>query len=350
LYSKLRKIPRGYFDVIRPEGQSLRVVGWMFRMDRSFEEFEIRVDGTEAAREPVLELEGVGKAFPSIPHAGRSGFSFVVTPRLEFGRIEVVGRWAGGGRGQMRSAYRMNWEVLGPLPPVPLMLRVTGSDESDFFRADGLRIFADLASTVERHGGFGRIARMLDWGCGCGRLTAHFLADGRVAEICGTDIDSEATAWCGGAFPQARFQQTGPYPPLPFPDGHFDLVVAYSVFTHLEREVQKAWLSEMRRILSRGGLLLASVHGDFAALFNRGPVSLRERLAFELGFRPIIAGEIEDSAVDRALDGIAPVGYYRGVFQTKKYTMREWSKTLDVLEYREAGVGNFHDLVVLRRP
>jgi hypothetical protein len=30
--------------------------------------------------------------------------------------------------------------------------------------------------------------------------------------------------------------------------------------------------------------------------------------------------------------------------------MREWSKTLDVLEYREAGVGNYQDLVVLRRP
>lgn len=350
MYSKLRELPRGYFDVIKPEGQSLRVVGWMFRMDRPFEEFEIRVDGTAAAREPVIELERVGKAFPRIPHAGRSGFSFTVTPQLESGVIEVAGRWADRERGRMCSAYRMDLDVLGPVPPVPLMLRVTGSNESDFFRADGLRIFADLAAAVERRGGFDRVRRMLDWGCGCGRLTAHFLADGRVAEICGTDIDSEAIAWCEGAFPQARFQQTGPYPPLPFPDGHFDLVVAYSVFTHLEREVQKAWLSEMKRILSPGGLLLATVHGEFAALFNSNPANLWESLAFELGAKPIIAGEIADSVVDGALDGIAPAGYYRGVLQTKKYTMREWSKTLDILEYREAGVGNYQDLVVLRRP
>jgi len=350
LYSNLRKLPRGYFDVIKPEGESLRIVGWMFRMDRPFEEFEVRVDGTEAARGPVFELEGVGKAFPSIPHAGRSGFSFVVTPRLESGVIEVVGRWAGRERGRMRSAYRMDSDVLGPVPPVPLMLRVTGSDQSDFFRADGMRIFADLAAAVERHGGFNRVGRMLDWGCGCGRLTAHFLADGRVAEICGTDIDSEATAWCGRALPQARFQQTGLYPPLPFPDRHFDLVIAYSVFTHLARDLQNAWLSEMKRVLSPGGLLLATVHGEFAALFNRSPASPWTRLAFELGAKPIIAGEIEDSAIDRALEGIAPAGYYRGVFQTKKYTMREWSKTLDVLEYREGGVGNYQDLVVLRHP
>lgn len=109
---------------------------------------------------------------------------------------------------------------------------------------------------------------MLDWGCGCGRVTAHFLADGRASKVDGVDIDGEATTWCAQAFPGGRFQQTGPYPPLPFPDSQFDLVIAYSVFTHLERDVQKTWLGEMRRVLSPGGLLLATVHGEFAALFS----------------------------------------------------------------------------------
>ena len=51
-----------------------------------------------------------------------------------------------------------------------------------------------------------------------------------------------------------------------------------------------------------------------------------------------------------ALDGIAPEGYYRGVFQTREYTIQEWSKYFEILEYIERGVANYQDLVVMRRP
>ena len=33
-------------------------------------------------------------------------------------------------------------------------------------------------------------------------------------------------------------------PPLPFADGAFDLVIVISVFTHLPRDSQDAWLAE----------------------------------------------------------------------------------------------------------
>ena len=348
----LRKITRGYFDVVKPEGDAVRVVGWMFRLDGPFEEIELLVDGRPVAREPAIRLDHIAKAFPWIPHAGKSGFSFLHRPDANVGTLEAIGLVNGRAAGRLRTVFRMDVDSLGPVPPAPLMARVSGSDNADFFRADGQRTFANLASAVERHGGFAPVRRMLDWGCGCGRVTAHFLADGRVSEVHGTDIDGEATAWCAKALAQGHFQQTGPYPPLPFPDAHFDLVVAYSVFTHLEREVQKAWLAEISRVLAPGGLLLATVHGEFAALFafpDRLPRSLSERVAERLGGRTIIVGEIMDGTLDHALDGVAPSDYYRGVYQTKKYTVREWSKFLDVIEYSEAGVGNYQDLVVLKK-
>jgi len=346
----LRKITRGYFDVVKPEGDAIRVVGWMFRVDAPFEEIELRLNGCAVARKPAIELDSIAKAFPWIPHAGQSGFSFLHRPDVNNGSLEAVGLRNGRVAGCLQTVFTIDAEALGPAPPISLMLRVSGSDNADFFRADGQRTFADLASAVERHGGFGRVRRMLDWGCGCGRVTAHFLADGRVSEVHGTDIDGEATQWCERALPRGHFQKTGPYPPLPFPDAYFDLVVAYSVFTHLEREAQKAWLGEMRRVLAPGGLLLATVHGEFAALFSRTPKDLRERVAERLGLRPIIPEEIIDSTLDHALDGVAPNEYYRGVFQRKEYTIREWSRFLDLVEYREAGVGNFQDLVVLKKP
>ena len=58
---------------------------------------------------------------------------------------------------------------------------------------------------------------------------------------------------------------------------------------------------------------------------------------------------IEDSVDDHALDGIAPAGYYRGTFQAKEYTIREFGRYFQVLEYIERGAMNFQDLIVLRK-
>jgi hypothetical protein len=58
---------------------------------------------------------------------------------------------------------------------------------------------------------------------------------------------------------------------------------------------------------------------------------------------------IHDGTHDTTLDGVVPAGYYRGTFQTREYTLREWGKYFDVLEYRVRGIGNYQDAVVMRR-
>jgi ubiquinone/menaquinone biosynthesis C-methylase UbiE len=100
-------------------------------------------------------------------------------------------------------------------------------------------------------------------------------------------------------------------------DEFFDLVIPYSVFTHLTREVQKAWLAEMRRVIAPGGLLIASVHGQFAASFAF-PQTVFRRFMPRIWNRFLLPATlrrgISDTILDHALDGIAPEGYYRGVF------------------------------------
>lgn len=349
----VRQLTRGYFNLVQHDGQALRAIGWLLRIDQPFDEIRLSIDGRVVASGPPNGMHDVAAAFPWIPHAVHSGFATLQPNAPSSGALEAAGLSRGRVCGSIKTIFSRDLGALGPLPPTRLMLRAAGNENSDFFRADGQRTFADFASAVERHGGFSRVRRMLDWGSGCGRVTAHFLADGRIGEVHGVDIDGEATAWCQAALPGGRFQQTGAYPPLPFPEGHFDLVVAYSVFTHLALDLQRAWLREMRRVLAPGGLLLATVHGEFAALFNlprHKPRSLLERARLFLGRRPVINGGIVDSIPDHALDGIAPDGYYRGVFQTKRFTLREWSRILDVVEFRDAGVGNYQDLVVLKKP
>jgi hypothetical protein len=102
--------------------------------------------------------------------------------------------------------------------------------------------------------------------------------------------------------------------------------------------MQLAWLQEMKRILSPGGLLLASVHGEFAAYF-----------CFPETFRDILKRRIYDEMLDPALDGIAPAGYYRGTLQSKEYTNTVYSKYFEILEYKERGSSNHQDIVVMKK-
>ena len=57
----------------------------------------------------------------------------------------------------------------------------------------------------------------------------------------------------------------------------FGQVLAYSVFRHLDRERQLAWLSELSRVLDDYGLLIAIVQGPEAARLGAVQDSLEAR-------------------------------------------------------------------------
>lgn len=108
----------------------------------------------------------------------------------------------------------------------------------------------------------GRGIRILEFGCGAGRMLRHLkhLADG--GQIWGTDISAEHIYWCRRHLePTFRFFTCTTLPHLPFPDGYFDLVYAGSVFTHID-DLAEAWLLELRRITTSHGRLYVTVHDE----------------------------------------------------------------------------------------
>ena len=182
---------------------------------------------------------------------------------------------------------------------------------------------------------------ILDWGCGAGRLTRH-LAHLCPGHVTGVDIDPDNLAWCAGAIPGAVFVGGSLQPPLPFEDGAFDLVVAISVFTHLDEEIQFRWLAELRRILRPGGVLLASIHG-FAQMALYGASGDQIREIGSRGF--VVLGR------NSQLDGlIGDDAYYKNVAHSPAYILSEWRRYFDTLEIVE-GIATNQDLVVMvRRP
>ena len=106
--------------------------------------------------------------------------------------------------------------------------------------------------------------RVLEWGCGPGRIIRHLpsILGDRLTEVIGADYNPRTIAWCRRALRPIKFEENDLMPPLPFPDGSFDASYNFSVFTHLSKEVQLAWARELHRILRPGGVLVCTTHGD----------------------------------------------------------------------------------------
>jgi SAM-dependent methyltransferase len=102
---------------------------------------------------------------------------------------------------------------------------------------------------------------VLDFGCGAGRVLRHFLNEADVGELHGCDIDEPSIRWLEeNLSPPLHAFVNGESPPLPRPDGYFDLIWAASVFTHITDEWAE-WLLEMHRLLADDGLLISSFLG-----------------------------------------------------------------------------------------
>lgn len=173
-----------------------------------------------------------------------------------------------------RLGFRQRWINVGvrlrnrlpgriPVPPGRLLQLVQASAKADEFVAYAEVGAACLRDILARNGlsleGFRAV---LDFGCGAGRILRCW-SDLRGPELHGTDIHPRLIAWDRRHLRFARFQVNPLRGRLPFAAGRFDLIFALSVFTHLGEDGQRFWMSELQRVLSPGGHLLFSVHGDF---------------------------------------------------------------------------------------
>jgi len=102
-------------------------------------------------------------------------------------------------------------------------------------------------------------SKILDYGCGWGRLTrlmAHSFED---ANIFGVDVDDRLIASARVNLPHMNFSQIESMGELPFKDSFFDLAFANSVFSHLSEISASYTLNELIRVISPLGIIVISV-------------------------------------------------------------------------------------------
>lgn len=243
-----------------------------------------------------------------------------------------------------------------PPPPDELISRVLphfSPDDADRVRATWhplgeITVRAQEAALAAIGRGLHDFERLLDFGCGPGRALGLMSALAGSVELHGVDIDSDAIDWAAQHLPFASWH-VGPHePPLAFPDGHFDLVVNHSVFTHLDERMQDLWLAELRRVVAPGGILLLSTHGetmtramlDGISGGGEDPSPYLETLQT----RGILF--IED---DGYVGSVHPP-YYHSTFHAPWYVYSHWGRVFSVRALLSPGTYGGHDIAVLERP
>ena len=151
-----------------------------------------------------------------------------------------------------------------PFPPVDLMQRVGrmhDDDPVDAYERMGSGLRTLIESMLPDDWSWSG-QRVLDFGCGAGRVLRHFAPEAADGEFWGSDIDAPSIEWLNqNLCPPFNAQLSSESPGLPQPDGYFDLIYAISVFTHVS-EGWAGWLLELHRLLAEGGLLLATFLGE----------------------------------------------------------------------------------------
>jgi SAM-dependent methyltransferase len=178
-------------------------------------------------------------------------------------------------------------------PPAWIMYDAFGSVDYRAYHDSGQLAAHTIAGFVlpflERRGN----VRILEWGCGPGRIVRHISrAFEPVAPLVyATDYNRDTIMWCRGMLPNIQFETNGLLPPLPFPEAVFDCVYCISVFTHLSEESHHQWLKEIRRVLAPGGIALITTHGDRF----RSKLLASERELYDAG-KLVVRGAVKEGS------------------------------------------------------
>jgi len=105
--------------------------------------------------------------------------------------------------------------------------------------------------------------QILDWGCGPARITRHLKKFCPGATISGSDTNAKTIAWNNTHIEGINFVLQNHTAPLPFHNEQFNLIIGFSVLTHIPVSAQQDWLSELYRILQPGGVVWFTTHGNY---------------------------------------------------------------------------------------
>jgi SAM-dependent methyltransferase len=204
---------------------------------------------------------------------------------------------------------------------------------------------------------FKKASRVLDFGCGTSRILRYMVELLPGPAYYASEVFVENINWGRQAFPEVNYLHQNNLPPLDIKDCSFDIIYAYSIFTHYEEELHKKWLAELHRLLKPGGILILTVHGE--TILGRCEKEEDIRIAMSFGdrnyqeiknkfyshgyvfYKCYDSQHLEKGGLDAAIFGIS--------FISREYIQEHWTRQFELLEYDAGAVSNWQDYVVLQK-
>jgi len=238
---------------------------------------------------------------------------------------------------------------LSPVPPLELR-RVDSAPEEPLYLWSGLMDISSFFAIYQRLGDqpLDRPTRVLDFGCGSGRL-ARYLNMHEDVEPFAVDANPLLVEWCQLNLDRAVTLLQAGRQRLPFGDGMFDFIYAPSLFTGAAHERMQPWFDEVTRVLAAGGLLLAVTYGPTALAAIRA--SAAHRATFQI--TPARAAELIEALplegrIHLPLEASdAGEGF---TFIHPDYAAANWNpEAFEILQHIPGGLRAWQDIVVLQR-
>src|SRR5229473_4630133 len=207
-------------DTVSYDGEVIEMAGWALAPEGRSDLLSFTVNDREFDEtEFPLSRPDVAQIFWYKAGADRTGFrcraSLTRSELFKDGPavLKCVKRKTGL---PLREEFNVYFpEHAGPeLPDVERRRRVWGADNPGLFRLEGFSTFKKLDLTLRKtmNRALGDFRNILDWGCGCGRVTRNFdlLPEVRVV---GIDIDSDNVNWCREHFNFGEYRVAPLHPP-----------------------------------------------------------------------------------------------------------------------------------------
>jgi SAM-dependent methyltransferase len=150
--------------------------------------------------------------------------------------------------------------ALLPGVPEPALQELWNGASGAALAGQGAAFYAKLCEGFRRHSDCPLDeARVLDFGCGWGRLTRFLARDVQPGRLCGCDPVEQILDVCRECGVPATLARSDFLPErLPFEEP-FDLAFAFSVFTHLSEGAHERSLRALHRALRPGAILVVTV-------------------------------------------------------------------------------------------
>jgi 2-polyprenyl-3-methyl-5-hydroxy-6-metoxy-1,4-benzoquinol methylase len=344
----LTPVIRAHLDLFEVHDNLARARGWIFRPDTAGESVDINLNGLRWVTSLRLsERDDVRLHFERTlgflwSHTLHCGFdvTYELPPGCDLSQPVVLSVALYDCASQSLGVwYTYNGQVTSHDvakydPPAHLQERVGGASD---FQSVGTQLASLIMTCVGKYKPVKTAHRILDWGCGCGRVTREMMKFVPPATLTGCDIDTEAIAWNKTHIPGPTFDHIDPYPPTAYSTHAFDLIYGISVMTHLDEQSQLSWLEELSRIASAGGIVALSVIGENLRKTNMPPELART--FHETGFASFVP------SYSKMLEPFSHEGYYRETYHSFAYIERTWAKFFDILECFET---KHQDILILR--